>query len=259
MSGIVSKNGGRGSGTVGAGDVGADAVDGSNISDDAIDSEHYADGSIDNAHIADDAIDSEHYADGSIDNAHIADDAIDSEHYAAGSIDTAHIAINQIDETLMKDAFVGDFTDATVTASDYFLHGDATDSGNTKRDTIQGVLDLVPAGADTSLSNLTSTGEEKISTGWVNFNGTGTVAIRDSLNVSSITDGGTGIYTVNWATSMANANYCVTMGVSLWSSPKMGSYITVIATGSCTLNPSRDSGGGHVDTEMIAISAFGGV
>ena len=100
MSGIVSKNAGRGSGVVGSGAVGADAVDGSNIADDAIDSEHYTDGSIDNAHIADDAIDSEHYADGSIDNAHIADDAIDSEHYAAGSIDTAHIADNQI--TLAK-------------------------------------------------------------------------------------------------------------------------------------------------------------
>ena len=56
MSGIVSKNGGRASGIVGAGDVGADAVDGSNIADDAIDSEHYAAGSIDEAHIADNAV-----------------------------------------------------------------------------------------------------------------------------------------------------------------------------------------------------------
>tara|TARA_R100001143_G_scaffold52988_2_gene48298 strand:+ start:32 stop:1102 length:1071 start_codon:yes stop_codon:yes gene_type:complete len=226
MSGIVGKNLGRGSGIVTATPVGADAVSGSNIADDAIDSEHYADGSIDNAHIADDAIDSEHYVDGSIDaahiasnavttvkinadavtgakiaddaldsehytdgsidnahlaansvdsdnyvdgsidNAHIADDAIDSEHYATGSIDTAHIATNQIDETLMKDAFVGDFTDATVTASDYFLHGDATDSGNTKKDTIQGILDLTSGVADvkfgvsltTAVSNVTGDG-----------------------------------------------------------------------------------------------------
>ena len=103
MSGIVGKNLGRGSGVVIATPVGADVVSGSNI----------------------------------------ADDAIDSEHYAATSIDTAHIATNQIDETLMKDAFVGDFTDATVTASDYLIHGDATDSGNTKKDTVQGVIDLV--------------------------------------------------------------------------------------------------------------------
>jgi hypothetical protein len=44
---------------------------------------------------------------------------------------------------------------------------------------------------------------------WVNFNGTGTVAIRASGNVSSITDNGTGDYTVNFTTAMADANYCV--------------------------------------------------
>jgi hypothetical protein len=41
---------------------------------------------------------------------------------------------------------------------------------------------------------------------WVNFNGTGTVAIRASFNVSSITDNGTGDYTVNFATAFADAN-----------------------------------------------------
>jgi hypothetical protein len=41
---------------------------------------------------------------------------------------------------------------------------------------------------------------------WVNFNGTGTVAIRASGNVSSITDNNTGLYTVNLATAMPDAN-----------------------------------------------------
>jgi hypothetical protein len=44
---------------------------------------------------------------------------------------------------------------------------------------------------------------------WVNFNGTGTVAIRASGNVSSITDNGTGDYTVNFTTAMADANYAL--------------------------------------------------
>ena len=44
---------------------------------------------------------------------------------------------------------------------------------------------------------------------WVNFNGTGTVAIRASGNVSSITDNGTGDYTVNFTTALADANYAV--------------------------------------------------
>lgn len=47
---------------------------------------------------------------------------------------------------------------------------------------------------------------------WVNFNGTGTVAIRASGNVSSITDNGTGDYTVNFTTAMADANYSVVAG-----------------------------------------------
>jgi len=103
MSGIVGQNPGRGSGIVGTTAVGADAVDSENI----------------------------------------ADDAIDSEHYAATSIDTAHIATNQIDETLMKDAFVADFTEVTVATGDSLIFGDVDGSGNTKRDTVQGVIDLV--------------------------------------------------------------------------------------------------------------------
>lgn len=45
---------------------------------------------------------------------------------------------------------------------------------------------------------------------WVNFNGTNTVAIRASGNVSSITDNGTGDYTVNFGTPMLDVNYCAT-------------------------------------------------
>jgi hypothetical protein len=44
---------------------------------------------------------------------------------------------------------------------------------------------------------------------WINFNGTGTVTIRASGNVSSITDNGTGDYTVNFATALSDANYAV--------------------------------------------------
>ena len=44
---------------------------------------------------------------------------------------------------------------------------------------------------------------------WVNFNGTGVVAVRASFNVSSITDNGTGDYTVNFTTALVDANYAV--------------------------------------------------
>jgi hypothetical protein len=44
---------------------------------------------------------------------------------------------------------------------------------------------------------------------WVNFNGQGTVAIRSSFNVTSITDNGTGLYTLNFTTAMPTADYSV--------------------------------------------------
>ena len=62
---------------------------------------------------------------------------------------------------------------------------------------------------------------------WVNFNGTGTVAIRDSYNVSSISDLGTGEYTVNYSTAFSNANYCAvaTAGRSSAANPIAWFYI----------------------------------
>ena len=60
-------------------------------------------------------------------------------------------------------------------------------------------------------SSTHSSTPEKIAQGraksWINFNGSGTVAIRDSFNVSSLTDNGTGNYTVSFSTAMANTTY----------------------------------------------------
>ncbi len=49
---------------------------------------------------------------------------------------------------------------------------------------------------------------------WVNFNGTGSVAIRASGNVSSITDNGVGAYTVNFTTAMPDANYAYELSIA---------------------------------------------
>ena len=123
------------------------------IADESIDSDAYVDGSIDNVHLADDAVDSDELAAGAVDLAHMSADSVDSPQYVNASIDTAHIATNQIDETLIKDAFVPDFTEVVVASGDSLLLGDATDSGNTKRDTVQGVIDLVH-GATAGISTI---------------------------------------------------------------------------------------------------------
>ena len=54
--------------------------------------------------------------------------------------------------------------------------------------------------------------DKRMAKAWVNFNGTGTVAIRDSYGVSSITDNSTGNYMVNFSTNLANSNYAITLG-----------------------------------------------
>ena len=64
---------------------------------------------------------------------------------------------------------------------------------------------------------------------WVNFNGTGSVAIRGSYNVSSITDNGTGDYTVNFTTALADANYSV--NISNGNPGNAGSLTALFASG----------------------------
>ena len=82
--------------TLGAGSVthamlAGDCIDGDNIGNDVINSEHYAAGSIDNEHIADNAINSEHYADGSIDTAHYADNSITEAKMANDAVGSAEL------------------------------------------------------------------------------------------------------------------------------------------------------------------------
>ena len=57
---------------------------------------------------------------------------------------------------------------------------------------------------------------------WVNFNGTGTIAIRSSANVSSLVDNGVGDYTVNFGIAMLDANYAVAGAVARGASNSRG-------------------------------------
>ena len=69
-----------------------------------------------------------------------------------------------------------------------------------------------------TVTNIKATGETAsrpvsgVAAGYLNFNGSGTPAVSDSFNHSSITDGGTGIYACNFTNDMANANFGHTNG-----------------------------------------------
>ena len=96
-----------------------------------------------------------------------ADATVTAAKIASNAVTTAKIIANAVDETKLKDALVADFTEVVVTASDSILLGDATDSGNTKRDTVQGILDLATVTDSKFLAHLASTQSNKTGDGTV--------------------------------------------------------------------------------------------
>jgi hypothetical protein len=101
---------------------------------------------------------------------------------------------------------------------------------------------------------------------WVNFNGTSTVSIRASYNVSSITDNGTGDYTVNFTTALADANYSVAAMGQRGDGAAFGNYgfFAIQGTSSNTLSPTASSirlntmssAGSALDYPAVFVSIF---
>jgi hypothetical protein len=97
------------------------------------------------------------------------------------------------------------------------INGSGTVTGISAGGLPDGVIttDDIAAGAvtDAKVNASAAIADSKLSgatcKAWVNFNGTGTVAIRASYNVSSITDNGVGNYTVNFTSALADANYSI--------------------------------------------------
>ena len=64
--------------------------------------------------------------------------------------------------------------------------------------------------------NTSGTEKGQLAKAWINYNGTGTVSIRDSFNVSSLTDNGEGLYTITFTNAMSNNDYCVQCTSHMW-------------------------------------------
>jgi hypothetical protein len=93
---------------------------------------------------------------------------------------------------------------------------------------------------------------------WVNFNGTGTVAIRGSGNVSSITDRGTGLYTINFTSALTDANYCGVASATIGgaSNSNRDAAVGPIDTSSAYCNSWVADSGGAADVDVICASIF---
>ena len=96
---------------------------------------------------------------------------------------------------------------------------------------------------------------------WVNFNGSSTVAIRASGNVSSITDNGVGTYTVNFTTAMPDANYSIVSSCSSWSSDRTATVeLAAVAVGSTQvragISGASAAAGFYFDPAIVTVAAF---
>jgi hypothetical protein len=92
---------------------------------------------------------------------------------------------------------------------------------------------------------------------WVNFNGTGTIAIRGSGNVSSITDVGVGDYTVNFSTAIVDANYSAFAAGD--SSVTGGSHLFAVVNSLATSNCNAfftTPAGARVDATTFSVAIF---
>ena len=101
--------------------------------------------------------------------------------------------------------------------------------------------------------------DKKTCKAWINFNGTGTVAIRDSFNVASLTDNGTGDYTITFSQAFSNINYCYAGCAGnddhFISSRNYGSFPPTTTTS--RMASVQYNGGGKSDDNLISVIYFG--
>lgn len=165
-----------------------------------------------------------------------------------------------------------------VGANDQVLIADSAQAGGVKWGAVPAAA--VPAASDAAAGAIEIAVQAEVATGsdttrcvtpgrqhyhpsaakaWVNFNGTGVVAIRSSYNVASITDNGSGDYTVNFSAALADANYCVSgvttsgpAGVSVAiHAAAASSAPTVMTTTACRIYASNNGGAYDVQTATI--------
>jgi hypothetical protein len=104
---------------------------------------------------------------------------------------------------------------------------------------------------DVFVTNPANAIDQRSCKGWIQFEGTGTIAIQDSYNVSGIGDNDVGQYTVTWDDDLANANYCaVVQAISFHA------YATNIASGSLQIHTS-DNSHSYADASDVCCAIFG--
>ena len=150
----------------------------------------------------------------------------------------------------------------TPVNNDFFVIGDSASSNASKKLTwanLKATLDSTWIANDSrTMTALNATGTAPIyaNRAWVNFNGTGTVAIRASGNVSSITDNGVGAYTANLATAMPDTNYSISRSAGLTTGGEGAVRGLIVNSSSFGIIVLSQSGGSLVDADQVFASVI---
>ena len=116
---------------------------------------------------------------------------------------------------------------------------------------------IVNSDADGVIVGTSGINASRIAKAWVNFNGTGTVAIRSSYNVSSITDSSAGTYVVNLSTATSDANYSVAGSAAGSGIVVMKTNQSVTRTTSACPVYSLNASDSPTDGEFVEVQIFG--
>ena len=234
-------------------DIAADAVTGAKIADDAVDSEHYVDGSVDHAHLAADCVDGDN----------IQDDVINSEHIAAGAIDLEHMSSESVDEDNLHISNAG--------SNGQFLSKQSGNSGGLTWASVSST----PEG-DTILS---TTNSNEANTKFLRADGDGTCSWQVPPAASSvsgnftITGGNLVIGTDNWGIDFSadTNNGPGTINSEILDDYEEGSWTPVISGNGYTYTAGNYVGGqytkigrmvqieGHINVSGLSGSADGSI
>lgn len=169
----------------------------------------------------------------------------------------------------MSSIVVAGDTSGTITIAAPAVAGSGTLTLPLGTDTLAGIAATqtltnktltTPTFDSASLATISGTAPLYMCRAWVNFNGTGTVAIRASGNVSSITDNGVGNYTVNMTNAMPDVNYAVVCSGQTtasfpnplaWPDPRTGAF----TTSSCSITTTNGSFT-NADSSAVSVSIF---
>jgi hypothetical protein len=219
-------------------------------------------------------------ADGTISSGKIANNAVTTAKIADNSISSAKFASTALDPITLDSS--NNRVGVGVTSPQDHLHVVGTNGGkirigetSTRYTQIQGASSGSGLESDMIFYNTNSSGTPTVNLqimgsgrgtsdftvrAWINFNGTGTIAIRDSHNISSIVDGATGDYIVNFAASMPSTGYATGLGIG-------GAAVLIVsgrdgqsynAVGSYRIGVRDGTSEAWTDTELVTAMWCGG-